>query len=274
MSIKSFLPRTRWGDHVVHFVKFVKAHHRLPSKRMLINDALYRLKVSAEIEDPLRVLVSDKEYVKLYVAAKVGDVYNVPTLAVLRSMQEVRTYAFPEVCCIKPTHLSGKVLLRHRGEPLDFAEIAHWFSLNRYHATRERNYRTLQPKVIVEPLLFGGSAVLDYKFFCYRGKARLIQIDFDRANGHTRKYFDRNWSEQDYSMGYPRNKALFEKPLALEKMTRLADTLSEDFGFIRVDLYAEGDTVLVGEITNCHGNAHKRFIPVSAEAIASRLLFD
>ena len=145
MSIKSFLPRTRWGDHVVHFVKFVKAHHRLPSKRMLINDALYRLKVSAEIEDPLRVLVSDKEYVKLYVAAKVGDVYNVPTLAVLRNARGAYIRVSGGLLH-KPTHTSGKVLLRHRGEPLDFAEIAHWFPSIAITLRASKTYRTLQPR--------------------------------------------------------------------------------------------------------------------------------
>ena len=52
---------------------------------MRYNDVLHRIKTSDDIIDPLRVFVSDKEYLKLYVRATLGDRYVVPTIDVIRS---------------------------------------------------------------------------------------------------------------------------------------------------------------------------------------------
>ena len=90
---------------------------------MTFNDVLYRIKTTDEILDPLRVFVTDKEFVKLYVKAVIGDEYNVPTLAVLRSIDEVRAYSFPPQCCIKATHSCDKVIVRRDSGPIDYNKI-------------------------------------------------------------------------------------------------------------------------------------------------------
>src|SRR4051812_43580952 len=61
------LPYNRVSDNLFHRVLFYRKHHRLPSRELLWNDMWFRVKTSAEIEDPLRRLVSDKELVKQYV---------------------------------------------------------------------------------------------------------------------------------------------------------------------------------------------------------------
>ena len=35
---------------------------------------------------------------------------------------------------------------------------------------------------------------LDYKFYCFKGKVKLIQIDFDRFTNHSRLIFDNNFN--------------------------------------------------------------------------------
>src|SRR5688572_32797965 len=105
------LPHNRAGDKLASYARFVATHRRFPSDGKLFNDVLFKIKTSDEILDPLRVFVSDKEFVKLYVKAVVGEQYNIPTLAVLRSVQDVDNYDFPASCCIKATHASGRVIL-------------------------------------------------------------------------------------------------------------------------------------------------------------------
>ncbi|WP_341366113.1 ATP-grasp fold amidoligase family protein [Yoonia sp. BS5-3] len=138
------IPYNRLGDRFIAWKKFVARHRRLPSKhKMLWNDVLYRLKTSDAILDPLRVFVSDKEHVKDYVRAIVGDHYNVPTIAVIRDAAALHDFAFPDECCIKPTQSSGQVILRKNAAPIDIDRIAGWFNLNQYYAGREINYRYL-----------------------------------------------------------------------------------------------------------------------------------
>ena len=138
---------------------------------------------------------------------------------------------------------------------------------------RERNYRRLKPKVIVEPLIFNSTNVEDFKFFCFNGEPKIIQVDVDRYINHTRKYFDAGWNELDFSIIYPRSTAAFDRPYCLSEMLAVARKLSAGFSFVRVDLYSDGRQILVGEITNCSENAGGYFVPASAEASASALMF-
>jgi hypothetical protein len=272
-KLRKLLPHTRPGDRLYHRLNFMRKHRRKPNGSMLWNDVWYRIKTSDEILEPLRVFVSDKEHVKQYVKAEVGDDYNVPTFAVLRSPAEVDAFDFPPDCCIKPTQASGEVILRTHGAPVDRARIKSWFSINYYERGREWNYQRLKPKVIVEPLIFGSSNVEDYKIFCFNGEPRLIQVDMDRYVDHTRKYFDEDWNEQDFSILYPRSAADCPRPASLDTMLAVARRLSAPFSFVRIDLYSDGERVLVGEITNCSENAGGVFIPRSAERQASELMF-
>jgi hypothetical protein len=267
------LPHNRFGDNLYHRLLFLSKHRRFPGDGMLWNDVLYRLKTSNEILDPLRIFVSDKELVKLYIKATIGDEYNVPTIAVLRSAGDVDRFQFPDRCIIKPTHASAQYILRRAGEPIDRERIKQWFRLNYYRAGREVNYKTLTPKVIVEPLVFDSSDLSDYRFFCYRGEPRLIQVDMDRHTHHTRKILDTDWNEQDFCILYPRSNKTLPRPATLPEMLRLARALSAPFSFVRIDLYSDNQRIIAGEITNVSANAGGIFRPLSAEKEASALMF-
>ena len=254
------IPENDLGDHFFSLITFIRMHRRLPTNKLLLNDVLYRFKTTNELIDPLRVFVSDKEFVKLYVKAVAGEQFNVPTIKVLHTIEEVKDYQFPADCCIKPTHLSGEVILRRHGQPIDFEKIKSWFGVSYYHANREANYKTLKPKVIVEPLIFGSDNVSDYKIFCYMGKPKLIQVNMDRHLEHTEKILDTEWNEMPFSLHYPRSERPIEKPRNLSTMLELARLLSQQFNLVRVDLYSNGEECLVGEITNCPGGA-TAFVP-------------
>lgn len=267
------MPRNRLGDVFFSFINFVIQHKRLPSKQLIFNDYLYRIKTTDEILNPLRVFVSDKEFVKVYIKSIIGERYNVPTIAILNTIEEVKRFDFPSQCCIKPTHASGKAILRKKGESIDLSEIEKWFFINYYDNGREANYKMLKPKVIVEPLIFDKSDIQDYKFFCYNGKASIVQVDIDRHSNHKRKFLDTKWNELDFSILYPKTSSCIPKPENFDEMVEVAETLSQKFSFIRVDLYSNGTRLYVGELTNCHGNASEKFIPLSSELSASQLIF-
>lgn len=270
------LPENRFGDKLFSLIRFIDSHKRLPARTKTFNDVLYRAKTSEEMLDPLRVFVSDKEFVKLYVKAVVGDQYNVPTIDVLRSVEAVDSYDFPAACCIKATHASGRLILRTHGEPVDKDRIRSWFDLNYYRVRREPNYKNLKPKVIVEPLIFDSDNVSDYRVFCYDGKVKMIMIDMDIRNKPERRrlLFDANWNVLPCSLGYPKSEKSLPRPANFEEMVYVAERLSERFeGVIRVDLYTDGEKVLVGEVTNTHADASQSFIPRSGESLVSELIF-
>ena len=59
------VPKSRLGDRLLSYFDFVIRHKRPPCDSLTFSDLLYRIKTSDEILDPLRVFVSDKEFVKL-----------------------------------------------------------------------------------------------------------------------------------------------------------------------------------------------------------------
>lgn len=276
LLINRFSPKNRLGDNFVSFCRFVFAHKRMPkASRLYFNDVIYRMKVSGELEDPLRVFVSDKEFFKLYVSSKVGEEYVVPTLAVLRNDKEVDGFVFPKSFCAKPTHSSGqvKIVKDYSGDEALKAELKSWLEFDHYARSRERNYKNLKKKVIVEPVIFGESDLVDYRFFCFNGKVKLICLDVGKYSSYQRAFYTIDWERLDFSLAYPLFEGDLEKPERLNDMILVAQRLSEDFDFVRVDFYSSGDRFYVGEITNGHASGNQSFIPAKAEEFASEILF-
>jgi hypothetical protein len=271
-SVRS-LPKNSVGDKLFALISFARNHRRLPGRKPLINDVLFLMKTSPEIMRPERAFVSDKEFLKIFVSGTIGDRYNVPTLAILRNAEEVDAFDFPESCCIKPTHASGLVCFRRAGEAIDKAEIKRWLTINYYDTDREPNYKRLQPKIIVEPLVWGIPDPIDYKLFCYRGKVRLVQVHLGRFSEHRSCFYDRDWNLQDYSLCYPRHPAGTERPQNFSEMIEVAEMLGAHFNLIRVDLYSNGSQILVGELTNCVAAGNGNFYPRHGEVLASQTLF-
>ena len=148
-----------------------------------------------------------------------------------------------------------------------------WFSINYYRDGREANYKTLRPKIIIEPLIFGNDNIEDYRVFCLNGQVKLIFVDIGKYTDYTRIVFDPDWIPKEFTIGYPRSTTIPARPRNLEEMLAVAQRLSAGFGFVRVDIYSDGETCHVGEISNCHARASQGFIPLTGEREASALIF-
>jgi len=67
----------------------------------------------------------------------------------------------------------------------------------------------------------------DYKFFCFNGKPRFIQIDRDRFGNHRRNIYDVNLSLLPVTLGYENFKDEISTPPNFDKMLDIAKKLSE-----------------------------------------------
>lgn len=121
-------------------------------------------------------------------------------------------------------------------------------------------------RIIVEELLeddgnLDGS-IDDYKMMCFNGKFKSLWIDKARYSDHHRGFWDENlnflpnvYSDHD----------TFEVPPALpnniKEMVNIAEKLSEDFPYARVDLYNIKGRIIFGEITFYPWSGYVRFTP-------------
>ena len=263
------VPTTRWGDRLISYYRFINNNGRRPNRPSHFNDRIYRLKVSDEILSPLRVFISDKEYGKIFATGMLGENRTAKTLAVLKTVEEIEAYDFPPDCVIKPTHASQHVIFRQNGSEIDREKIKNWLSLDYYRVSREANYKPLQPKVIVEEVLFKTIGIPEYKFYCYEGQVRIIQADYDRHTDWRALCFDRDWNWLDFNSWDDLDLDEVSRPEPLDDMIKAAEKIAQHFDDIRVDMFSVGADWRIGEITNCPMSGSWAFAdPVAEQRLA------
>ncbi len=121
-------------------------------------------------------------------------------------------------------------------------------------------------RIIVEELLEddenADGSIDDYKMMCFDGKFKSLWIDKGRYSDHHRGFWDENlnflpnvYSDHD----------TFKEPPALPEnmgeMVKIAEKLSEDFPYARVDLYNIKGRIVFGEITFYPWSGYVQFTP-------------
>lgn len=264
------LPETALGDRLYATLHFAYRQGRLPryARPRAFNDHLFRLRVGPESANPLRRLASDKHLVKSYIEDSVGPQYVVPTLALLSSAEEIARFKPPaRPCVIKPTHASGRVLLLQSPDtPIDKDQLKAWLRTDYYRRSRERSYRGLEKRLIVEEIFSddGRSASSDYKVFCFGGEAKMIQAISGRFSKMRRGFFTPDWRRLPFHWVYDFADD-FPCPPFLEEMLEVSRQVSKPFSFIRVDFICARGKIKIGELTNCPESACGRFFPRSAD---------
>ena len=135
---------------------------------------------------------------------------------------------------------------------------------NFYWACREWPYKDIKPRIIAEEYIVDESnkELKDYKIFNFNGKAKLIQVDFDRFESHKRNLYTTDWEYIKATLQYPTDpNRIISRPKKLEKMLELAEKISANIPHVRTDFYSIGDKIYFGEMTFYHGAGYEIFTP-------------
>lgn len=93
-----------------------------------------------------------------------------------------------------------------------------------------------------------------------------FKIDFDRYIHHQANYYNRNGEFIDLrEQEFHNDRSAIRIPKNLTEMINAAEKLSEDFPFVRVDLYNIDGKIYFGELTFYPGSGYSGFIPDSAD---------
>lgn len=219
--------------------------------------------------DLLWTTLSDKLLVRDYVAQKVGSEYLIPLLWSGDKPDEIPFGELPLKFVVKANHGCYYNIIVKDKTQLDQTkarrQLRQWlgenFGQDRVLGTAWA-YKNIKPAIIVESFLDNnGSVLLDYKFFCYSGRAEFLQINFDRFGDPYEKFFDRNFNPLDLWQGTKQYPAKVMRPDNYEDMVRVAESLAGNLDFIRVDLYNVGGRIYFGELTCYPGGGSIPFIP-------------
>lgn len=226
----------------------------------------------------LRKLVADRIKVRDYVKNKAPECDLINILWSGETFTKKDYDNLPQRFVIKANHGSGMVLVINK-EKDDFTtiykETEKWKKINYGKITRQFVYEDLPKTIIVEEFINFDSKILpDYKFMCINGNVEFIQVDLDRFEDHCRNLYDQNFNRISGMLEYKQGENI-DKPLLFEKAKIIAKKLSEDFDFLRVDLYILDDIIYFGELTNTSGNGYDRFYPVELDfEFGSKIKFE
>lgn len=209
---------------------------------------------------PEYVKMVDKYAVKDYVSKKIGSEYVIQTLGVWDSLDDVDLDSLPEKFVLKTTHGGGGygVVVCKDKSNFDYAwariRLERSLGTDIFPGFREWPYKDVPKRIIAEQMLeiFGKEDLTDYKFFCFNGIPRYIQVIQDRYNGETIDFFDTNWNHMPFCGLNPFCGNASEKismPKNLDKMVEIARVLSKGIPFVRIDLYNIDGKIYFGEIT-------------------------
>lgn len=213
----------------------------------------------------------DKCSAKEIVKEKVGEDYVIPTIGFWERFEDIDFAHLPNKFVLKTTHGGG-------GSGIIICRDKKYFDKNKakrfleksmktdiYKVLREWPYKNVRKGIIAEALVeqSDGQGLLDYKFFCFNGKVKFFKVDFGRFTSHRANYYTREkkllpWIESNFP---PDPQINHHFPENFDEMIAIAEKLSDNLPFLRVDLYNVNGKILFGEMTFYPASGMEEFKP-------------
>lgn len=180
-------------------------------------------------------------------------------------VEEIDWDALPKSFVLKTTNGSGTVLVVKDKAQLNIPEtkvlLQKWLEMKIGQETTESHYCRIVPRLIAEEYVEQSeednkisTSLIDYKIWCFNGKAYYIWTCINRVLGSTYvSMFDLEWNYHPemsvFNEHYREAKTLVPKPEKLDEMLKVAEKLSAGFPEVRVDLYYTNRRIYFGELT-------------------------
>lgn len=216
--------------------------------------------------DPTVQVCTDKYEVRGYLEKLgYGEMLN-ECYGVFDNANDIDFDALPNSFVAKAAHGSSWNLICKDKSKLDIKTwrkiMNQWLKLNLYVFGREWNYKELKPRIIIEKFL-PQEPLIDYKFMCFNGEPKFMQINNDFEGKHFVDFYDVDWklagfTYQKYHTS-PDHK--LDRPEGFEQMKELARQLAAPFPFVRVDFYHFDGKTIFGELTFFPGGGLLPIVP-------------
>jgi hypothetical protein len=252
----------------------VRHHGRLPdlNNPQTLNEKIAWRKLYDR--NPLLPVLVDKVRAKEYVAQKFGVQYVIPTLAVYDTADALDFNSAPLTqppYALKVNHGgNGAFNIFVREKPADpeaiRARLAAMLKVDYAALMEEWAYAPVPRKILAEPFIETPQGYLtDYKFHMFGGRVYAIEMVIDRFKSYCINLYDRNWKRFDVRLyaRRPPHTGDIPPPAHLAEMIELAEAMTKDFPYVRLDLYEIGGQVKFGEFTFYPGGGFDKFDPPS-----------
>lgn len=208
--------------------------------------------------NPLYSICADKYKVREYIKEKIGKEYLIPLLLVTDKLTKEQWDKLPNQFVAKANHNSGPVqIVKDKSKSNKnqiIKELNNQLKLDYGIRSMEKYYSDIPKKIIVEKFL--KENIEDYKFHCFKDKMFLERIT---KEGLGSMYDIETYKNLMFSIGYKVDRFQYKRPQNFSKMMEIARKLSEDFEYVRVDLYNVEGKIYFGELTFCESSGFGKF---------------
>jgi len=179
------------------------------------------------------------------------DIYGV-----FDSFNDIDFNLLPNQFVLKCTHASGFNTIIYDKRKINLLNLrkifTKWLETDYGKLTVEPHYSKIKPQIIIEKLMLQDMHLpYEYKIHCFNGVAKYFYLVTGRDNKiHYNNYYI-DWTPFDDAQfnHWKTSKQSFKKPKCWKKMVEVAENLSKDFPFVRVDLYLINNKIYISEMT-------------------------
>ena len=238
-----------------------------------LNEKINWLKL--KFSHPNESILADKFLVRKFIAEKIGEEYLIPLILETSDVSDITPEKLPDYpFIVKANHDSGSYSIIKDKNVVDWNKLRidckFWISRNYYWIEREKQYKFIKPRIIVEKLLISkeGKIPFDYKLHCINSKVVFIYVSVDREGSNKRNIYSRSWEPMHFTWAAKGKKTEglrgeeIAKPSSIDKMIELAEKLSFGFPYVRIDFYDLDGKVYFGEVTQHHGGGFDQIRPI------------
>ena len=254
--------------------RHVARHRRVPN---LFRPKRFNEKILARImfdRRPILSTMADKYAVRDHVRARIGNAALPRLLHVTNDPRTIPFDTLPASFVVKPTHGANWVRVVHDKSALDRGELIAacngWLGQNYHAITRERAYRNVPPRILVEELVDDGRGKTpnDYKLFVFNGRTEFILVVMGRFEERSHVMMTPDWRPVDVTWVFAgRRGPPPPPPPHLSGMLEAATRLGQDLDFARIDFYDTPEKLFFGELTATPGCGLERCEPASFDRV-------
>lgn len=272
MRFLNFIP-DKWMIKLQYRIKLGRKLNLKNPKRFTEKLQWYKL----FYRNPLMPKCVDKGDVREYVAeCGLGSILN-ECYGIFDRVEDIDFDALPDKFVVKNTLGGGgnSVVIVKDKSQLDIPALKErmnkWAKENAHvkNAGREWAYNSgrAHSRIIIEKFIEADESkggLIDYKFFCFNGKAEYLYVFADRSlgEGAGESIFDAEFNDTGYYSDDEKPLArVIPKPSNFDEMRSIAEKLSAHFPHARVDMYDQNDKIIFGELTFFDGSGYFSFVP-------------
>ena len=242
------------GQRMNYLLRYYSHRHRFPNFKHPKDLSERILSAMLKKEFLQNADYADKVKVREYIVQKgLGNIL-LKQFGNWESAEEIDFSGLPDKFILKANNGSGGHVICTDKSLLNIPETVTRINKTLHEVRHLRNtephYCCIKPQILCEELLGDGITLpVDYKFHCIRGHIADIFVVCEREDGAKYCTLDTKWEVLPYTLPQYMPKTKPKKPENLDEMIRIAEKLSEDFEFVRVDLYDFEGKIYFGELT-------------------------